>query len=113
MNDEFTKILATAGQFDVHTWSDYPEVKAVTDALFERILASTAGNASADVHLGRMYLEGVGVRTSFRKARVYFIRAARSLGYWNLAVVYQTGYGVRRSKTKASRYLRLWNRHAA
>jgi hypothetical protein len=79
------------------------------------VQASLHGCTSADIHLGRMCLEGVGVRTSFRKARVYFVRAARKgnrLGYWNLAVVYQTGYGVRRSEKKASRYLRLWHRHA-
>lgn len=118
--------LALGMQLDVAAAGDNGPIKKeksidrlICESMARRVrfleLASKAGYASADVHLGRMYLEGVGVRTSFRKARVYFIRAARKgnrLGYWNLAVVYQTGYGVRRSATKASRYLRLWNRHA-
>lgn len=39
MNAEHTKTLATAGQFDVHKWSDYPQIKAVTEALFELVVA--------------------------------------------------------------------------
>jgi hypothetical protein len=31
--------LKTAIQFDVHKWSDYPQVKAVCDALFDEVLA--------------------------------------------------------------------------
>lgn len=74
---------------------------------------SRDGFSSADILLGRLYLEGVGVRTSFRRARVYFARAARRgnrLGYWNLAVIYQTGYGVRRSPAKAARWMRAYLR---
>ena len=77
--------------------------------------ASRDGCSSADVHLGRIYLEGVGVRTSFRKARVYFARAARRgnrLGYWNLAVLDQTGYGVRRSPAKAARWMEAYRRRS-
>lgn len=76
--------------------------------------ASRAGCASADILLGRMYLDGLGVRTAFRKARVYFVRAARRgnrLGYWNLAIIYQTGYGVRRSPAKADRWMAAYCRH--
>jgi hypothetical protein len=78
------------------------------------VQASLHGCTSADIHLGRMYLEGAGVATDFRKARVYFARAARKgspLGYWNLAVIYSTGYGVRRSASKSGRYLSAYKRH--
>ncbi|TXI95437.1 MAG: hypothetical protein E6Q34_03085 [Burkholderiaceae bacterium] len=76
--------------------------------------ASRDGYSSADIHLGRIYMEGVGVPTDFRKARVYFARAARRgnrLGYLNLAVIYRVGYGVRRSEVKALRFLSAWQRH--
>ena len=76
--------------------------------------ASRDGSSSADIHLGRIYMEGVGVSTDFRRARVYFVRAARRgnpLGYWNLAVIYTTGFGVRRSASKSSRYFRAYKRH--
>jgi hypothetical protein len=75
------------------------------------VQASRDGCTSADIHLGRMHLEGTGVATDFRKARVYFVRAARKgnrLGYWNLAVIYQTGFGVRRSGPKSARYLNAY-----
>ena len=78
--------------------------------------ASRDGYTSADIHLGRIYLEGAGVPTDFRKARVYFARAARRgnwLGYWNLAVIYRVGYGVRRSEAKALRFHCAWMRHGA
>lgn len=77
--------------------------------------ASLDGCSSADILLGRLYLEGIGVRRNFRRARVYFARAARRgnrLGYWNLAVVYQTGYGVRRSPAKAARWMDAYLRRA-
>lgn len=78
------------------------------------VQASRDGCTSADIHLGRMYLEGAGVATDFRKARVYFVRAARKgnlLGYWNLAVIYRVGYGVRRSEAKVLRLLSALRRH--
>jgi hypothetical protein len=71
--------------------------------------ASRDGVASADVLLGRMYLEGLGVDVDFRKARHYFVRAARRgnrLGFWNLAVMYRIGYGVRRSEAKVDRWVK-------
>jgi len=71
--------------------------------------ASRSGLASADVLLGRMYLEGLGVDVDFRKARHYFVRAARRgnrLGFWNLAVMYRIGYGVRRSEAKVARWVK-------
>jgi hypothetical protein len=77
------------------------------------VQASLHGCTSADIHLGRMYLEGAGVVTDFRKARVYFARAARRgnrLGYWNLAVVYHTGHGVRRSLSKTTRWMDAYRR---
>jgi hypothetical protein len=73
--------------------------------------ASRSGLASADVLLGRMYLEGLGVDADFRKARHYFVRAARRgnrLGFWNLAVMYRIGYGVRRSEAKVVRWVKAW-----
>jgi hypothetical protein len=73
--------------------------------------ASRDGCASADNLLGRMYLEGVGVRPDFRKARHYFIRAARRgnrLGFWNLSLIYRIGYGIRRSEAKANRWMQAW-----
>jgi TPR repeat protein len=73
--------------------------------------ASRDGYSSADVHLGRIYLEGVGIRCDYRKARLFFIRAARrgnALGYWNLALMYRIGYGVRRSASKVARWSRQY-----
>jgi hypothetical protein len=75
---------------------------------------SRQGVGSADNHLGCIYLEGYAVVKDYRKARLYFLRAARRgnrLGYSNLAMLYRFGYGIRRSEVKASRwqavYLRL------
>ncbi len=31
-------LLKTAGMFDVHKWSDYPEVKAIVDSLFQEVI---------------------------------------------------------------------------
>lgn len=75
--------------------------------------SSLAGCGSADNHLGRIYLEGLGVARDYRKARVLFIRAARRgcrLGYINLALIYRIGYGVRRSIAKAERLMRRHER---
>jgi TPR repeat protein len=75
--------------------------------------ASLAGCAAADNHLGRIYLEGLGVPRDYRKARVLFIRAARRgcrLGDFNLALIYRIGYGVRRSLAKAERLMRRYER---
>lgn len=36
-DDQQTHLLKTAGQFDVHRWSDYPEVKAAVDSIFKEI----------------------------------------------------------------------------
>lgn len=73
--------------------------------------ASLSGCAAADNHLGRLYLEGIGVDRDYRKARVLFIRAARRgcrLGYANLALIYRIGYGVRRSIPKSERLMRRY-----
>ncbi len=75
--------------------------------------ASLAGCAAADNHLGRIYLEGLGVPVDYRKARVLFIRAARRgcrLGDFNLALIYRIGYGVRRSLAKAERQMARYGR---
>jgi TPR repeat protein len=75
--------------------------------------ASLSGCAAADNHLGRIYLEGLGVPRDYRKARVLFIRAARRgcrLGDFNLALIYRIGYGVRRSLAKAERLMRRYER---
>ena len=80
------------------------------------VQASRNGYASADVHLGRLHLEGLGVAQDYRKARLYFIRAARRgnrLGYWNLALIYRVGYGVRRSQLKAARWQSAYERRYA
>lgn len=74
--------------------------------------ASLAGSAAASNHLGRLYLEGVGVGQCYRKARVLFIHATRRgcrLGFANLALIYRIGYGVRRSEKKAARLMRRYN----
>lgn len=73
--------------------------------------ASLAGCAAADNHLGRIYLEGLGVPRDCRKARVLFVRAARRgcrQGDFNLALIYRIGYGVRRSISKAERLMRRY-----
>jgi TPR repeat protein len=72
--------------------------------------ASRVGYGSADNHLGVLYLEGKGVKQDFRRARVYFVRAARrgfKPGFWNLSLLYRIGYGVRRSLVKADRYQQM------
>jgi TPR repeat protein len=77
--------------------------------------ASLAGCAAADNHLGRIYLEGLGVPRDYRKARVLFIRPSRRgcrLGDFNLALIYRIGYGVRRSLAKAERLMRRYERTA-
>ncbi len=77
------------------------------------VSASLAGCVAADNHLGRIYLEGLGVPRDYRKARVLFIRAARRgcrLGDFNLALIYRIGYGVRRSLAKAERLMRRYER---
>jgi hypothetical protein len=77
------------------------------------VQASRQGYPSADVHLGRLHLEGLGVAQDYRKARLHFIRAAwrgNRLGYWNLALIYGVGYGVRRSQIKAGRWQRAYER---
>ena len=38
MTDE-TYLIKTSPQFDVHKWSDYPEVTRVVDAIFTEIKA--------------------------------------------------------------------------
>jgi TPR repeat protein len=77
--------------------------------------ASLAGSAAADNHLGRIYLEGLGVPRDYRKARVLFVRASRRgcrLGDFNLALIYRIGYSVRRSLAKAERLMRRYQRRA-
>ncbi|HNK64290.1 MAG TPA: hypothetical protein PLE14_09540, partial [Anaerolineales bacterium] len=32
------ELLKSAGMFDVHRWSDYPEIKAIVDDLFQEII---------------------------------------------------------------------------
>lgn len=117
--------LSLGMKLEVDTPSDIQEIDS-SKALDQLICKSLAGRvrflerasrdgySCADIHLGRIYLEGAGVPTDFRKARVYFARAARRgnrLGYWNLAVIYRIGYGVRRSEQKALRLLSAWRRH--
>lgn len=77
--------------------------------------ASRSGCGAADNHLGRIYLEGQGGLRDYRKARLYFIRAARRgccNGYINLALIYRIGYGVRRSLSKAARLMRRFEQSA-
>lgn len=82
-------------------------------AFLER--TSRDGCPGSDVHLGRLHLEGIGVTKDYRKARLFFIRAARrgnKLGYWNLSLIYRIGYGVRRSLPKADRWQRAYQRRS-
>ncbi|MCP5195929.1 MAG: sel1 repeat family protein [Gammaproteobacteria bacterium] len=105
------KMIGTAGKHDAvksqqdfqkgedsYDQGDYPE------AVKWYLKAAEQGNSSAQVNLGAMYAEGLGVAQDFQEALLWYREAAKqgdTVAYLNLGVMYVEGQGVSRNLQEA------------
>ena len=83
---------------DSYELGDYPE------AVKGYLRAAEQGNSSAQVNLGAMYAEGLGVAQDFQEALFWYREAAQqgdTVAYLNLGVMYVEGQGVPRDLQEA------------
>lgn len=94
-------VFVAGGMFGYLAWMDQaPESdRARQERLFEETAAAAkAGDAAAQLALGRMYEEGRGVRREPEKAAVWYAAAAEGrefLAHYLLGRLYEEGRGVR------------------
>lgn len=97
-NNDLANELKTAGQFDVHKWSDYPQVKAVCDALFDEVLAfRKAQNPKA------RSVKPDKVKKHLRVLLVDLYVASQGLNPWRGVSKHKEDY-----REKGSRYRRIF-----
>ncbi|MFC1813787.1 tetratricopeptide repeat protein, partial [Thermodesulfobacteriota bacterium] len=70
--------------------------------------AAEKGHFRAQNNLGRMYLEGRGVKRDYQKAMAWFGKASKGYryGHFNLGRMYEYGWGVPKDERKADEHFR-------
>ena len=73
-------------------------------------MAAEQGHVDANVNLGVMYDQGLGIDRSPKDAERCFLYASEAgdaVAQFNLATMYESGRGIRKSMRKAIRYYTL------
>ncbi len=109
---EISKRNEAKSDQDFQKGEDSYERGNYTEAVRGYRKAADQGNASAQVNLGAMYAEGLGVARDFQEALHWYREAARqgeAVACFNLGVMYIEGQGVARNLQEALK----WHRQAA